>query len=247
MDSAGAIAGPLAALVIVAHFGYRGVFWAAAIPGLLSIAIVAAGARETGRARAHAASAPAAKPPLSGQFYFMLGAVALFSLGNSSDMFLVLRAQESGIDARYAPLLGLVFNVTYTAASWPAGRLSDRVSRQSIAAGGYLVFAIVYAVFAAAPSAAALWVMMAFYGLYYALTSPVLRALVADQVPPEARGRAFGVFYFVTSIAALLSSILTGELWKHYGAWLPFIISAGLALVAAAMLLVGSRRTRAGR
>ncbi len=246
MDSAGAIAGPLAALIIVAHFGFRGVFWAAAVPGLLSIAIVAAGARETGQARARTAVAvAAAKPPLSRHFYFMLAAVALFSLGNSSDMFLVLRAQEAGIAARYAPLLGLVFNITYTVASWPAGRLSDRVSRRVLAAGGYVVFAIVYAMFALAPSTAVLWAMMSFYGLYYALTSPVLRALVVDQVAHGSRGRAFGVFYFVTSIAALLSSIITGELWKHYGARLPFTISAVLALISAIMLLAGSRRPSA--
>ena len=244
MDSAGAIAGPLAALFIVAHFGYRGVFWAAAVPGLLSIAIVIAGARETGTHRLHGAgSARTPKLPLSGHFYFMLAAVALFSLGNSSDMFLVLRAQEAGIAARYAPLLGLVFNVTYTAASWPAGRLSDRLSRHGLAAAGYMVFAVVYGVFAAAPSPAALWAMMSFYGLYYALTSPVLRALVVDQVPREARGRAFGIFYFVTSIAALLSSILTGELWKHFGARLPFAISAALAAIAALMLLAGGVRS----
>ncbi len=244
MDSAGAIAGPLAALIIVAHFGFRGVFWAAAIPGLLSIAIVMAGARETGQAHALGASAAVApKPPLSGHFYAMLSAVALFSLGNSSDMFLVLRAQEAGIAARYAPLLGLVFNLTYTAASWPAGRLSDRLSRHALAAAGYVVFAIVYAVFAAAPSHAALWAMMSFYGLYYALTSPVLRALVVDQVPRESRGRAFGIFYFVTSIAALLSSIITGELWKHYGARLPLGASAALAVIAAGLLLLGSRRS----
>ena len=244
MDSAGAIAGPLAALIIVTHFGFRGVFWAAAVPGLLSIAIVTVGARETGTPHPHAATktrAPAL--PLSGHFYFMLAAVTLFSLGNSSDMFLVLRAQEVGIAARYAPLLGLVFNVTYTAASWPAGHLSDRVSRHALAAAGYVVFAIVYGVFAAAPSRAALWAMMSFYGLYYALTSPVLRALVVDQVPPGSRGRAFGIFYFVTSIAALLSSVITGELWKHYGARLPFSISAALAVMAAIMLLAGSRKT----
>lgn len=245
MDSAGAIAGPLAALIIVTHFGFRGVFWAAAVPGVLSIAIVAAGARETGQLRPRTAAAvPTAKPPLSRSFYFMLSAVALFSLGNSSDMFLVLRAQEAGIAARYAPLLGLVFNVTYTAASWPAGRLSDRIPRHLLAAAGYLVFAAVYATFALAPSTAALWAMMSFYGLYYALTSPVLRALVVDQVPHGSRGRAFGLFYFVTSIAALLSSIITGELWKHYGARLPFSISAALALIAAVMLLAGSQRDR---
>jgi MFS family permease len=181
---------------------------------------------------------------LGWRFYYMLAAVTLFSLGNSSDMFLILRAQDAGIDARYAPLLGLVFNVVYTAGSWPAGRLADRMSKYLIAAAGYLVFAIVYVVFATAPSHTALWAMMGFYGLYYALTQPVLRALVADTAPADARGRAFGTFYFASSIAALLASVLTGQLWKHFGAAVPFYISAGLAVLAALMLLLMPRGRR---
>jgi MFS family permease len=167
----------------------------------------------------------------------MLAAVLVFSLGNSSDAFLVLRAQQAGIGAAFAPLLGLVFNVTYTLGAWPAGWLSDRRSKPVIAAIGYLVFAATYAVFASAPSRAALWGMMAMYGLYYALTSPVLRALVVETVSPESRGRAFGIFYFSSSIAALLSSVLTGTLWKMFGPALPFYLSSALAVVGAAMLL----------
>jgi len=245
MDSAGAIAGPLIAFLLVSRIGFRGVFWVAAVPGLLCIAIVAWGARETGRAAQRVISASSAIPAhLSARFYYALVAVTLFSLGNSSDMFLVLRAQSIGIGPHWAPLLGLVFNVTYTLASWPAGRLSDRFSRHALAAAGYLVFALVYLVFAAAPSPAALWVMMAFYGLFYALTSPVLRALVVDTVPAEARGRAFGIFYFTTSIAVLLASILTGELWKHFGAPLPFYLSSVLAFLSAVLLLLAPRLTR---
>jgi MFS family permease len=270
MDSAGAIAGPAAALFLLGYFHFRGVFWAAAVPGALAILIAIFGIRETGSPRDRGAPAPgaendrpsmdrpagqasAATPPtvamsapekksggLPAGFYYLLFAVGLFSLGNSSDMFLVLRAHDAGIPTRHAPLLGLVFNVTYTAVSWPAGRLADLVSKRAIAAGGYLVFAAVYFVFAMAPSAHALWVAMACYGLFYALTNPVLRALVAQTSGAEMRGRAFGIFYFVTSVAALLSSVITGELWKHYGARLPFYLSAGLASIAAGMLLVGA-------
>ncbi|MGH9671306.1 MAG: MFS transporter [Terriglobales bacterium] len=242
MDSAGSIAGPLLALAIVGHFGFRGVFWAAAVPGLASVAVMALLARETplearrSRPKSKDASA-AARPRLSTSFYWTMSAVALFSLGNSSDMFLVLRAQDAGIAVVYAPLLGLVFNVVYTLASWPAGKLSDRASRSAMTAAGFLVFAAVYVVFALAPSRAALWAMMGFYGLFYALTNPVLRAMIAATVAPEARGRAFGIFYFVSSVAMLFASLLTGELWKHFGARVPFLLSAGLAAAAAVMLL----------
>jgi MFS family permease len=253
MDSAGAVAGPLFALALLSHFGFRGVFWAAAVPGLLSVAVFIWGARETGhqhlpQSQRDPEQTKIANTALPGMFYYVLFAVGLFSLGNSSDMFLVLRAQNLGVAVQHAPLLGLVFNVTYTAFSWPAGRLSDRVQKRVLAALGYVVFAIVYAVFAVAPSRGALWGMMAFYGLFYALTSPVLRAMVADAAPPAVRGRAFGLFYFVTSVAALLSSILTGELWKHFGPALPFAISAGLAAVSALLLLGAgfARRTDGG-
>jgi MFS family permease len=269
MDSAGAIVGPLIALALLAHYGLRGVFWAAAVPGLASVAVVVLWARETRtvdvdsrrstvdgkdndstesnlganpRLRAEPAGPSTASrgpltqlPPL---YYYVLFAVGLFSLGNSSDMFLVLRAQGAGVPVAHAPLLGLVFNLTYTGFSWPAGRLSDRVSKYALVAGGYAVFVLVYLVFALAPSRAALWAMMALYGVYYALTTPVLKAVVVDNAPAEARGRAFGIFYFVTSVSALLASIITGELWKHYGPQLPFLLSAALAAVAMVLVLL---------
>ena len=248
MDSAGAIAGPLAALVLLSRFGIRGVFWAAAIPGALCVLVALFGIRETKRrtpdqSDAKAASKSVAAPVVSsgglpGAFYLVLVAVTLFSLGNSSDMFLVMRAQNVGIPVALAPLLGLVFNITYTLGSWPAGWFSDHLSRRWIAAAGYLIFAAVYFVFGRAPSILVIWITMAVYGLYYALTQPVLKALVVETVGPEVRGRALGVYFFMTSVATLAASLITGELWKHYGAPIPFYFSAGLAAVSAALLVI---------
>jgi MFS family permease len=267
MDSAGAIAGPLIALLLFSHYGLRGIFWAAAIPGVLCVVVALLGIRETRAVSARrgtsalvpsrdvgrldapeldTASGRAAtnwRPRFPGSFYFVLLAVTLFSLGNSSDMFLVLRAQSVGISTVYAPLLGLVFNITYTLLSWPAGRLSDRLSRRGIAAAGYLVYAAVYLVFAIAPSTLAIWLAMASYGLFYALSNPVLKALVVETVAPEVRGRALGMYFFVTSVATLLASVITGELWKQYGARVPFYASAGLAAVSAGLLLISRRAT----
>jgi MFS family permease len=174
---------------------------------------------------------------LPGGFYYVLAVVTLFSLGNSSDMFLVLRAGNIGISASRAPVLGLVFNIMYTIFSWPAGKFSDRFSRPIIAAAGYFVFAIVYLVFAIAPSQLAIWLSMAFYGLFYALTNAVLRALVVESVGADVRGRALGMFAFSTSVMTLLSSVITGALWKFYGAAVPFYLSAGIATVSALALL----------
>lgn len=256
MDSAGAIAGPLLALALIGHFGMRGVFAAAAVPGALCVLVAWIGIREVGSRRSALGSRPldsnagsdetraesrepkaAAQLRLPFAFYYVLAVVMLFSLGNSSDMFLVLRAGNVGIPASQSPLLGLVFNVMFTLFSWPAGKVSDHFSRSTIAAAGYGVFAIVYFVFALAPSRTAIWLTMAFYGLFYALTNPVLKALVVETVGNDVRGRALGIYYFASSVAILLASIITGALWKLYGAAVPFYLSAAIATVAAIALL----------
>jgi len=190
--------------------------------------------------RSSAVSTPAKSewlPKLPVGFYYVLAVVAMFSLGNSSDMFLVLRAGNIGIPASRAPLLGLVFNIMFTLVSWPAGKFSDRFSRSAIAAAGYLVFAIVYFVFALAPSQLAIWLAMAFYGLFYALTNAVLKALIVESVETGVRGRALGIYSFCISVTTLLSSIITGALWKVYGPAVPFYFSAGIATVSAFALL----------
>ena len=253
MDSAGAIAGPLAALVLLARFGIRSVFWAAAVPGALCVLVALVGIREKRRGSASltgsgfgkvvtdSSSSSKERVALPASFYFVLVAVTLFSLGNSSDMFLVLRAQEVGIPVTLAPLLGLVFNITYTLASWPAGWFSDHVSRRLVGSAGYLIFAGVYFAFGRASSTLAIWIAMAVYGFYYALTQPVLKALVVETVGERVRGRALGIYFFVTSVATLAASLFTGELWKHYGAAVPFYFSAGMAVVAAGILQVVGR------
>jgi MFS family permease len=262
MDSAGAIAGPLAALVLLSRFGIRSVFWAAAVPGALCVLVALLGIHEKRQAaprgqplrlrsgqagaavptqeklKTSAASRSAERISLPASFYFVLAAVTLFSLGNSSDMFLVLRAQNVGIPVALAPLLGLVFNITYTLASWPAGWFSDHVSRQLVGSAGYVIFAAVYFVFGRAPSTLAIWIAMAVYGFYYALTQPVLKALVVESVGEKVRGRALGIYFFVTSVATLAASLITGELWKHYGAAIPFYFSGAMALIAAGILLI---------
>ncbi len=246
MDSAGAIAGPLLALAVIGHFGMRGVFASAAIPGALCVLVAWLGIREVRRvagvgtgalARPGRAKLGGYVPKLPAGFYYVLAVVTLFSLGNSSDMFLVLRAGNVGIPASRAPLLGLVFNITFTLLSWPAGKFSDRFSRSAIAAAGYFVFAIVYFVFALAPSQLAIWLTMAFYGLFYALTNPVLKALVVESVAGDVRGRALGIYSFLASITTLLSSVITGALWKAYGPAMPFYFSAAIATVSAFALL----------
>ena len=243
MDSAGAMAGPLAAIVLLSYFAgdVRKVFWAAAIPGALSILLVWFGVREV----RPPLSATSARPGIRGlwrmpnrRLSLMLGAVGLFSFANSSDLFLILRAQNLGVRPELAPVLGLFFNLFYTLFSWPAGKLSDRFSRRAFMVGGYLIYAGVYCGFARAESAIAVWLLMPLYGLYYAMTEGVLKAWISDLVPSESRASVFGVFHWVAGFTAFPASLAAGWLWQAYSPSTPFYVSAGLATLAALLLVL---------
>ena len=242
MDTAGAILGPLSAIVFLRLFGgrIRDVFWVAAIPGVLCILLVWFGVREVQRAAHPANPSNAAMRSQRfprGKLLLILSAVGLFSLGNSSDLFLILRAQNLGMGAWTAPALGLLFNVVYAALSWPAGKLSDRLPRRWLVVAGYLVYAAVYAGFAWLRAPQMVWFLFAIYGTYYALTEGVMKAWVADLAPADSRAWAFGVLNWVVGIAAFPASFLAGWIWQRYSPATPFAVSSVLALVAGTLLL----------
>src|SRR5208283_2833482 len=179
MDTAGAIAGPLGAILFLRLYAgkIRDVFWMAAIPGLVCVLLVWLAVKEVRRPASPSAQSlrPAgiSKRLPRGKLLLILAAVGLFSLGNSSDLFLILRAQNLGMSAWTAPALGLLFNVVYAALSWPAGKFSDRVPRRWLIVAGYLIYAAVYAGFALLRTAQLVWFLFAVYGIYYALTEGV--------------------------------------------------------------------------
>jgi MFS family permease len=244
MDTAGAVLGPVSALVLLPLFcgNARKVFWVATIPGVACILLAWLGiseVRPAGTAQRGVSSA-AMSPAIrwNKSLVILLVAVGLFSLGNSSDLFLILRAQNLGVNAALAPGLGLLFNLVYTLLSWPAGKLSDRIPRRALVVSGYLVYGGVYLGFSLARGAQAVWFLFAAYGAYYALTEGVIRAWVADLVPSSSRGVVFGVFYWVGGVAALPASLLAGWLWRHYSPGAPFFVSAFLSFSAAGLLLL---------
>lgn len=243
MDSAGAVLGPLAAFLLLPVFGgnVRSVFWIAAIPGLISILLAWFAVQEIRPAGAPAAAtSPGVREVFrvgSRRLLVILAAVAIFSLGNSSDLFLILRAQNLGMAARWVPALGLAFNLTYTVLSWPAGRLSDRIPRRWLIVAGYLVYAAVYWGFARGGSLRLIWFLFLFYGLYYALTEGVLKAWIADLVPSPLRGSVFGIFSWIVGMAAFPASLLAGWFWQRYSPAVPFYFAAGLSLLAAFLML----------
>ena len=243
MDSAGAVLGPLAAFLLlpVFHGNVRSVFWVAALPGLISILLAWFAVREIRPVwSSRVETAPGVKEAFrarNGRLLVILVAVTIFSLGNSSDLFLILRAQNLGVAALWVPALGLVFNLSYTALSWPAGRLSDRIPRRRLIVTGYLVYAAVYWGFARGGSQRLVWLLFIFYGMYYAMTEGVLKAWIADLVPSTLRASVFGIFSWMVGMVAFPASLLAGWLWQRYSPAVPFYFASVLSLLAALLLL----------
>jgi MFS family permease len=180
-------------------------------------------------------------PPRFRRYLFI---VCLFTLGNASDAFLILRAVEAGIPATYVPILWGAFHVVKSALSTPAGILSDRVDRRKVVIAGWVVYAATYAAWGIAQGPVWMVVLFLVYGLYAAATEGVERALVADFVPPESRGTAFGWFHLVVGVSALPASVLFGFLYKWRGPAAAFGTSAFLAVIASALLLFLTSPTR---
>ncbi|HEX2202057.1 MAG TPA: MFS transporter, partial [Longimicrobium sp.] len=244
-DHAGAVVGPLLASGILLLFPgrLRTVFALALVPGLVTLAVVLWKVRDPrGGAPAPVAGAKAEKTPLprlSGLGPTLpryLAVLALFTLGNASDAFLLLRARDLGVGVALIPLLWGVLHVSKMVFSVAGGRLSDRIGARPAIVAGWLVYAGVYAAFAVAGEAWHAWALFAVYGLFFGLTEAPEKALVAALAPSGLRGSAFGAYHAAIGIAALPASLLFGALWQGFGAATAFLTGAGLALAAALLL-----------
>lgn len=251
MDQFGAVLGPAVAFLILTwHPGeYRTVFWVSLIPGLLAVAVVVLFIRDRQRPRARRATregpAGGAGVPfreklrrLRGPLLGYLAVTSLFALGNSSDAFLVLRAEDVGVTAALIPLVYLVFNLVYSGLSVPAGLLADRFGRRRLLVLGYVMFALTYAGLALARSPLHIWILFVLYGVYMGFADGNGRALLAELAPAERRATAFGAYHFVVGVAALPSSAVAGVLWDRVSPAAPFWVGAATALAAAALLPV---------
>jgi MFS family permease len=241
LDTAGAVVGPLAAVALLAAgLSFRNVLWFAVVPGFLALLLMGA-VREAPRATIDAAVADE-RGPLPRAFWSVLAIWVAFSLGNSSDVFLLLRAKELGLGTTMVVLAYAAYNVVYSGLSWPLGALSDRHRRELVLGAGLLVFGLVYLGFAVAPGSWAVWPLFAVYGAYIAATDGVARAWVADQVPGRAIGTAYGLFSAATGGALLLASVTAGVLWSHVSPAAPFVLGASGAGLAFVLLLLSSSR-----
>lgn len=247
LETTGEAIGPLIGFLWLQQFtdNYRGVFAIAFLPALIGVGILLQGVRDTQQS----APQPLLRPQfalqgLSPNYRRYLGVIGLFSLGNASDAFLLLRAQDLGFSSAQVLLLYAVFNLVSVGLGFILGRLSDRIGRRPLLGVGYLLFALVYFGFAINQIASVVWGLFMLYGLYTALTRGVQKALVADLVHPDRRGAEIGTFHMLVGLVALPASAIAGLLYTQVAAAAPFYLSTITAVVAAGLLVSVHRPTQ---
>jgi MFS family permease len=239
MDHAGAVVGPLVAFAILRWWAppLRTVFWLAAIPAAIAVLVLVLVVRESPRAPVSAplsvvGTSRAIRQPLGQRFWAFLIVILIFTLGNSTDAFLLLRAHELGVADSMVPILWAMLHVVKSASSTPSGALSDRIGRKPLIVAGWLLYAGVYLGFGIAQAPWQAWALFAAYGLFFGLTEGTEKALVADIVPASSRGTAFGWYNLAIGLGALPASLLFGVIWDRAGSPAAFQFGAALALLA---------------
>jgi MFS family permease len=256
-DTAGAFTGlAIAALVVwasqasaaeLSRTTFQKVTLVSIIPAFLGVIVLALGAREAITSPTPKADRSLKFSGLDRKFWAFLVVMVIFTLGNSADAFIILRAQERGLNVLQVLGMLLTFNAVYTIIASPAGALSDRIGRRAVLIAGWLVYGLIYLGFAAANTGTQIWLFYGVYGLYYALTEGASRAFVADLVLQEQRGTAYGLFHAGVGLAALPASLIAGILWQGLGGWsglgpaAPFLFGAVLALLAVFLFVVWVR------
>ncbi|HZP26300.1 MAG TPA: MFS transporter [Dehalococcoidia bacterium] len=225
-DTAGAVLGPAFAIALLAATDnhYRLIFLLAVIPAVLGVSVI-----PLARERRASASRAVERVPLRSlglTFYVFLAVSALFAFGNSSDVFLILRARDIGLRDTEVVLAYVGYNAVYSLLAMPAGIISDRIGRRKMISLGYAVFAIVYLGFGLNESQAFIWLLFGVYGLHMALMEGVSRAMVVDVIPAQGRATALGLYQGVLGGMVLLASVLAGLLWDNVGHSAPFILGA---------------------
>jgi len=253
MDTSGAVLGLAVAAIIIYLVqggglelgleGYRWLVLVGTVPAVLAVLVLLAFVREA--KRKHSLAGETRGGTLRGltagfdtRFKVFLGIMAVFTLGNSSDFFVILRAQNLEASVVQIAVMLVLLNVGYAAVSLPAGVLSDRIGRRRVIALGWSIYAVVYLGFALATNLWQVWLLFAGYGIYYGVIEGVARAFVADLVVPEKRGTAYGLYHGVVGLGVLAASLIAGWLWEAISPAAPFYLGAGLALIAMLGLMV---------
>jgi len=235
LDTAGAVVGPAVALLILAVWvaDYRLVFWLSIIPGVLAVALIVFFITADGPAPLMKTKFSWSLQGFDARFVGFIAVVGLFSLGNSSNAFLILKAEHAGISPAWISGVYLAFNATYVLVSIPGGMLADRIGMRPVIAGSFVLFALVYAGFALADTPWPIAGLFVLYGVYMGFAEGVQRAYLATLVPSERKATGFGLYHMVVGIAILPASLIAGFLWDHIGPAAPFWFGAASATLAA--------------
>jgi len=244
LDTIGAFVGPLLAIALMwwTSDNFKAVFWFAVIPAFLALALIVFAVREPERAQAlrtvRNPVSPAEIKNLGAAYWWVVAVASVFTLARFSEAFLVLRAQNVGVPIMLVPIVLVAMNVVYAIAAYPAGVMSDRMSRTAVLATGILVLVAADIVLALLPSVGGVALGVVLWGLHMGLTQGLLAALVADTAPAELRGTAYGFFNLLGGLAMLAASVIAGSLWDITGPQGTFLAGAGFALAALAGLLL---------
>jgi MFS family permease len=239
MDNSGAIAGPLIAFLLLSAIpgNFRLIFLVAGIPALLAIAVIAFGIKEAGKQkhelfkRFHFRDFPV-------KYWFFLAIVFIFTLGNSTDALLLVKANEAGLKVAFIPLVFLLTNAVSVAASIPVGSLADRIGKEKILVTGFLIYAVVYFGFGFSEGKGALVALFALYGLYSAATDGIQKAFISDTIDSNKKGTGLGIYNGLLGITLLPASLIAGVLYDKVNSSVPFYFGAFTALISAILMLV---------
>jgi len=250
LDTVGAFLGPLIAvgLMLLWANDFRAVFWVAAVPGFMAVALLLFGLREPAAVRPSARTNPLKRHNmrrLPRGYWWTVEVGAIFTLARFSEAFLVLRALECGVSPALVPLVMVAMNLVYAASAYPFGKLSDSMSHRKLLMLGLAVLLAADLVLASGTHWLALFVGVGLWGVHMGMTQGLLATMVADTAPEDLRGTAFGVFNLVSGLAMLLASVIAGLLWDALGAAFTFIAGGGFCVVAMALLGWQAWRQRA--
>jgi MFS family permease len=239
MDNSGAIAGPLMAFAFLtlSPDNFRLVFLLAGIPAILAIFVIITGIREAKKQKAEL-FAKFRFSDFSKRYYLFLGIIFLFTLGNSTDALLMVKANDIGIKVTFIPLVYLVTNLVAVLAAIPVGSLSDRVGKEKVLVAGFIIYALVYFGFGKSAHIAVITSLFALYGLYSAATDGIQKAYVSDIVDSNKRGTGLGIYNALLGITLLPASLIAGTLYDRVNSSVPFYFGSATALLAAVLMIV---------
>ena len=249
LDTIGAFTGPLLAMGLMwwTADNFQTVFWVAVVPAFLAVAVLVFAVREPKVAAPRKVRAPLSRSELArlgAPYWWVVGVATVFTLARFSEAFLILRAESIGLPLMWAPAVLVVMGVAYALSAYPAGALSDRVSRTTVLSAGLVLLVAADLVLAFASDAWGLGLGVALWGLHMGFTQGLFNAMIADHAPAELRGTAFGMFNLLTGVALLLASVIAGALWDAVGYRATFLVGAGFAVLTLAGLVAVRWRLR---